>query len=234
VKYEENDMSDDGNPTQRFRDTPFGRFLSAPLRARSYTNLLYLALAFPLGLAYFVFLVTGLSVGLGLTIIWIGLPILAAVFLGSFGLSVFERQLAIHLLGAEVPPMSSSAPPPVGFWARVREFLANPATWKGMSYLAIKFPLGIATFVLFVTLSSISLAFLLAPLYYSWLPGPMFDIGVYSWTVETLGDALLCSAFGALLTLVTLNVFNGVAFAWRELAAAMLGSRKFAIAPVAA
>jgi hypothetical protein len=231
VKYEENDMSD---TAPRFRDTPFGRFLSAPLRARSYTNLLYLALAFPLGLAYFVFLVTGLSVGLGLTIIWIGLPILAAVFLGSFGLSVFERQLAIHLLGAEVPPMSSSAPPPVGFWARVREFLANPATWKGMSYLAIKFPLGIATFVLFVTLSSVSLAFLLAPFYYSWLPGPMFDIGVYSWTVETLGDALLCSAFGALLTLVTLNVFNGVAFAWRELAAAMLGSRKYAVEPVAA
>ena len=216
---------------QLFRDTPFGRFLTAPLRARSYTNLLYLALAFPLGLAYFVFLVTGLSVGLGLTIIWIGLPILAAVFLGSFGMSQFERQLAIHLLGAKVPPMSSSAPPPVGFWARVKEFLANPVTWKGMSYLAIKFPLGIATFVMFVTLSSVSLAFLLAPFYYGWLPGPVFDFGAYSWTIETFGDALLCSGLGALLSLVTLNVFNGVAFAWRELAAAMLGSRRHEAVP---
>lgn len=220
-------MNDTAQP---FRETPFGRFLSAPLRARSYTNLLYLALAFPLGLAYFVFLATGLSLGLGLTIIWIGLPILAAVFLGSFGLSLFERQLAIRLLGADVPPMNSATPPPAGFWARVKAFLANPATWKGMGYLAIKFPLGLGTFVLFVTLTSISLAFLLAPLYYGWLPGPMLDFGVYSWTVDTLGDALLCSAFGAVLSLVTLNIFNGVAFAWRELAAAMLGSRRYVVA----
>lgn len=222
-------MNDNAQP---FRDTPFGRFLFAPLRARSYANLLYLALAFPLGLAYFVFLVTGLSVGLGLAIVWIGLPILAAVFLGSFGLSLFERQLAIRLLGADVPPMSSVMPPPAGFWARVKAFLANPATWKGMGYLAIKFPLGLGTFVLFVTLSSISLSFLLAPLYYGWLPGPVFDIGVYSWSIETFGDAMICSGLGALLSLVALNIFNGVAFAWRELAAAMLGSRKFAPAAV--
>ncbi len=220
---EENAMND----SLSFRETPLGLFLTAPFRARSYSNLLYLALAFPLGLVYFVFLAIGLSVGLGLTIIWIGLPILAAVMLGSFGLSLFERQLAIHLLGAKVPPMSSAAPPPAGFWARVREFLANPATWKGMTYLAIKFPLGLATFVAFVTLGSITLAFLLAPLYYGWLPGPMFDLGAYSWSVETFGDALLCSAVGALLGLVSLNVFNGVAFAWRELSAAMLGSSRF-------
>lgn len=213
---------------QLFRDTPLGRFFSAPLRARSYTNLLYLALAFPLGLAYFVFLVTGLSVGLGLTIVWIGLPILAVVFLGSFGLSLFERQLAIRLLGADVPPMSLDTPPPAGFWARVKAFLSNPATWKGMGYLAIKFPLGLGTFVLFVTLTSVSLSFLLAPFYYSWLPGPIFDFGAYSWSIDTFGDALLCSGLGLLLSLIALNVFNGVAFAWRELAAAMLGSRKFA------
>src|SRR5262245_45064257 len=96
----------------RFRDTAIGRFLTAPVRARSYANLLFLALAFPLGLAYFVFLAVGWSVGLGLTVVWVGLPILAAVVLGSFALSMFERQLAIHLLGAEVPPMSPAAPPP--------------------------------------------------------------------------------------------------------------------------
>lgn len=40
---------------------PLARFLAAPLEARSYTNLLYLALAFPLGLSYFIFLAVGLS-----------------------------------------------------------------------------------------------------------------------------------------------------------------------------
>jgi len=36
---------------------------------QSYLNIFYLLLAFPLGIAYFVFLVTGISVGTGLIII---------------------------------------------------------------------------------------------------------------------------------------------------------------------
>src|SRR5436305_4202051 len=83
-------------------------FLKAPLTLRSYANLAYLLLAFPLGLAYFLFLVVGLSVGFGLAIVWVGVPILFLVLLGSWGLAALERQLALGLLGAEVPPM---APP---------------------------------------------------------------------------------------------------------------------------
>src|SRR6476659_10025237 len=77
-------------------------FLGAPFRLRTYTNLLYLLLAFPLGLAYFVFLAVGLTTG-------IGLPILALTFAGSWAFAAFERQAAILLLGADVPPM---LPPP--------------------------------------------------------------------------------------------------------------------------
>src|SRR4051812_46938929 len=84
---------------------PIVRFLSAPVEARSYANLLYLAMSFPLGLAYFVFLTVGLSVGIGLTIVWVGLPILALVIAGSWGMAALERQMAIHLLGVAVPPM---------------------------------------------------------------------------------------------------------------------------------
>ena len=36
---------------------------------QSYLNIFYLLLAFPLGIAYFVFLVTGISVGTGLIVI---------------------------------------------------------------------------------------------------------------------------------------------------------------------
>ena len=48
------------------RRSPLIRFLRAPIEARSYTNLLFLALAFPLGLAYFIFLTVGLALGVGL------------------------------------------------------------------------------------------------------------------------------------------------------------------------
>ncbi|GER87484.1 hypothetical protein KDW_16460 [Dictyobacter vulcani] len=48
-------------------------------------NMLYLLLAFPLGLIYFVLMVVGLSVGASTLIIWIGLPILLLTMIGLRG-----------------------------------------------------------------------------------------------------------------------------------------------------
>lgn len=206
------------------------RFFTAPIEVRTYTNLLYLALAFPMGLLYFVFLVTGLATGFGLTIIWIGLPILAVVFASSFGMSALERRLAIHLLGAKVPPMAPQRTgAPENVWKMVQEFLANPVTWKGMGFLFVKLPLGVFTFALTISLMSLSLGLLAAPLLYQWN-----DLFIGFWVVDTLGEALLVSAFGVLFMLVSLNLFNLLAMAWRELAEAMLGSHRFEVpaAPV--
>jgi hypothetical protein len=205
------------------------RFLRAPIEPRSYGNLLYLALAFPTGLAYFVFLAVGLSVGLGLTIVWVGLPILALVLAASFGLAALERQLAIRLLGAQVPPMTPRPAAETTIWQRVRAFLANPVTWKGMGYLAVKFPLGLASFVVLVTLGSLAGALLATPFLYPWVPVQLFD-----WRVDSLGLALVMAVVGAALALVSLNVFNLLAAGWRELARALLGSPRFSSPTVAA
>ena len=47
--------------------------------AQTWKNLIYLLLAFPLGIAYFVISVTGLAAGVPLMIIWIGFFILFAL-----------------------------------------------------------------------------------------------------------------------------------------------------------
>lgn len=220
---------------QSFRQSPIGRFLCAPIELRSYTNLAFLALAFPLGLAYFIFLTVGWSLGVGLLIIWLGIPVLAVVFAGSWLFTKMERGLAIHLLGADVPPMGPAhSEPGLGFWARIRTFLANPVTWKGMAYLAVKFPLGLVTFVAFVTFAALTLSFLLAPFYYAFIPEPAYVGFAYDgggWVVDTLGEALLCSLLGLGLAIVTFNLFNALAFGWKALARTLLGSQRFAAPP---
>lgn len=216
-------------------------FFLAPFRLRTYTNLLYLILAFPLGLAYFIFLAVGLSVGLGLAIVWIGIPILALVFAGSWAISAMERQAAIHLLGAQVPPMS---PPPAqeerGFWKKVYAFYTNPVTWKGMGFQVVKFPLGIVTFIALVVLLSVSLAFLFAPFAVYTMDGWddfmddgdfYMDATYWSWEVDTLPEAFLCSSIGLVLLLVSLNLLNGLAFLWARTAEVLLGHRRFAETP---
>ena len=214
------------------RRSPFIQFLRAPIEARSYTNLLFNVLAFPLGLAYFIFLTVGLSLGVGLTLIWIGLPILALVFAGSWGMAALERQLAIHLLGAVVPPMSPRAPAipaaPRGFWRTVGDFLGNPVTWKGMGYLLIKLPLGIVTFAVATSLFSLTAAFLLAPFAY---PLGLMEIDGLVFAIDGPWSGLLCGVIGLLIAFLSLHAMNGLAWIWRTLASAMLGSERFA-APV--
>jgi hypothetical protein len=205
------------------------RFFTAPIEVRTYTNLFYLALAFPLGMFYFIFLLTGLALGFGLTIIWVGLPILAVVLAASWGMAALERRLAIVLLGAEVPPMTAPATgQPKDFWKRVQEFLGNPVTWKGLGFLFLKFPLGIMSFVLTLVLLVVPTAFLFAPIAWGWgFDDIHFDIPF--WNVDTFGETLLLAAFGFMGLLVSLNVLNGLGRVWRELAEVMLGSRRFEV-----
>lgn len=201
------------------------RFFMAPVEVRTYTNLFYLALAFPLGMFYFVFLLTGLALGFGLTIIWVGLPILAVVLAACWGMAALERRFAILLLGADVPPMAAPATgQPKDFWKRVQEFLGNPVTWKGLGFLFLKFPLGILSFVLTLTLLVVPFAFLLAP--FAWGIDDVY-YQIPFWNVDTFGETLILAALGFMGMIVSLNVLNLLGRVWRELAEVMLGSRRF-------
>jgi len=204
-------------------------FLKAPLRLRTYTNLLYLMLAMPLGIIYFVFLTVGLTTGFGLTIVWIGIPILALVFAGSWGLAALERQLAIHALGAEVPPMlpPPGSQPAAGLLQRVGAFLSNPVTWKGMAFLLLKFPLGLVSFIAVVTMLATSAGFMLAPL--AWFLGDFnTDILYDVWFVDSPAAALAVGLLGVGFLFVSLNLLNGLALLWRGTATLLLGSERFA------
>ncbi|MDP9121574.1 MAG: sensor domain-containing protein [Acidobacteriota bacterium] len=204
--------------------SPLAGFFGVVVAPRSYANLLYLLLAMPLGICYFVFLTMGLSIGVGLLITLLGIPLLVVVVAGSFGLAALERQLAIHLLGADVPPMLPAAVrQPQGFWQRLEQFVRNPVTWKGMAYLLIKLPLGVVTLVLTTVLIALPAALMAAPFVYR---TDYYDLG--PWVVDTLGEALITAAVGALLAVVSIHALNGLAQAWKVLAVALLGSPSFA------
>jgi hypothetical protein len=206
-------------------------FFGAPLRLRTYTNLLYLLLALPLGVAYFVFLTVGLTAGFGLTIVWVGIPLLALVFAGTWAFAAFERQAAIHLLGAEVPPMS---PPPGGAartaWQRAGDFFSNPVTWKGMGFLLLKLPLGIASFVATVVSLSVSIAFVLAPLFWD---TEGFQLDTVFFQVDSPAAAWACALIGVGLLVLSLNLLNALGRVWQATATLLLGSERFVVAPPA-
>ena len=107
---------------RRRRATALGgrRLLRVVLRPRSWLNLLYLALSFPLGLFYFVVLVTLLAVGIGLVIIWVGIFILALTAAAWWAFASFERSLADGLLGTHLQPAPRPWQTANGTWPRIK------------------------------------------------------------------------------------------------------------------
>jgi hypothetical protein len=210
------------------------KFFGVAIRGQTYLNALYLFLAFPLGLVYFIFLMVGLSSGIALTIVWVGLLILLVVFITWTAMAAFERQMAIWLLREEIPPMSRQDPAGLTLWQQFKATVTNPVTWKGLVYLLAKFPLGLLSFVVLVTLFSVSVSLLAAPFYYSWVPNEyVFTLnGVRTnpvWVVDTLGEALLVSLAGILLTVVSMHILNSLAWVSGKFARIMLGN--FSAAP---
>jgi len=81
-----------------------GRFFGVFAEPQSYLNILFLFLGLPLGIAYFVFLVAGFSVGVGLVVIWVG---------AAYGMVVlvFQKGVGSKLFGfQEVPVIESWIP----------------------------------------------------------------------------------------------------------------------------
>jgi hypothetical protein len=201
----------------------FEKFFGVILRGQTYLNALFLFLAFPLGLVYFIFLVTGISLGIGLAVVWVGLLILLAVFAGWYGLVAFERQMAIWLLHEQIPPLMKQDLSDNTLWEKFLAVLRNPVTWKGLAYLLVKFPLGLVTFVVVVTATAVSTSLIAAPFYYS-LVHPTVDFIVISWVVDTLPEALTLSLLGVLMMFISLHVINGLAWISGKFARVMLGS----------
>lgn len=158
------------------------QFFGVVARRETYLNITYLLLSFPLGTAYFVFLTTGLLLGLSLLIVWIGIPILLLMLAAWWGLVAFERQIAIWLLHVDIPPMSREIASGQSAGVRLKAHLSNPVTWKGLAYLFARFPLGVLSFVVAFILIALTGVLLFAPLTYT---NPESQLYIFSWQIDT-------------------------------------------------
>lgn len=191
------------------------KFANVAFEKQTYLNMLYLLFTFPLGTAYFVFLVTGLSLGFTLSIIWLGIPILILVFLAWWEIASFERQLAIWFLNIEISPMLIESVQGKSMLEKSILRLKNPVTWKALLFLFIKFPFGIFSLVVSVVLISMSLSLLIVPL--------TSLIGVRT-GIDSAGEAIMIFFLGVIITLFSLHTMNFLSYLAGKLAVVLLGS----------
>jgi hypothetical protein len=130
-------------------------------------SFVFLIISLPVGLFSFTVTVTGLAVGLGTIVIWLGLPVLWLTLLCVRGMAEVERRSVQHLLG--LPRGRQRRRCPVaeqGFLRRFGSILRDPYTWTSTLYMLLKLPLGVLNFSLALTLVLVSATLTVLPLVY--------------------------------------------------------------------
>ncbi|HET7655907.1 MAG TPA: sensor domain-containing protein [Luteimonas sp.] len=198
------------------RSSLLGRFFGVAADSRTYGAMFYAVLALATGIFYFTWVVTGVSLSLGLSVIIIGIPFVI-LFLGSVRLlSLVEGRIVETMLGERMPRRPLYADRDIPLLTRIGRMFTDPRTWSTLVYMLLMLPLGILYFSIAVTLLATSLGLVVAPLlagfgaFDGWsLSGPMFG---YWEPATALGFWELPLAFlcGVVLLFATLHLLRGI------------------------
>ncbi|WP_037348467.1 sensor histidine kinase, partial [Sciscionella sediminilitoris] len=115
----------------------------------------FLLLNFPVRLVMFILLIVGLTLGIGLAVVWVGLPILMLTFALNNRLARFDRNWVGSWLGVHIEEPEPKYSPDQGAFRRLTARLTHAPTWRSFAYQLLCLPLacfelafGIASIVL--------------------------------------------------------------------------------------
>jgi Putative sensor len=203
----------EGMDTTYNRDRRWPAALRPLLTPRGWTQVTHHLLGLPLGIAYFVWIVTGLSLGAGLAITLLGIPILTFVLANVRPLLMAERGLANALLGTRLPPLGiTPRNRGSGLLGRLKAYWTDGMTWRGVLYLLLRFPVGVLTFTVAVAFYGAAVQGLAAPLL-----APLDAIDLGFWEPDTVLEGLLLVPLGAVLLVAAGWVSEGMAAMSRAL-----------------
>ncbi len=197
----------------------------------------YTLTGFPLAIAAFVVVVTGLSVGAGLLVVWVGVAVLAATLLAARGFAAIERAWLPAVLDRPVPHPAYL----VAAGRPVRKLLTplrDPQTWLDALHALVRFPVAVFSFTVTLTWWSIALGGVTYGAYDWALPDSSADpdnqdllelVGVDSTPVRRI---LLYTAIGLVFAVLLPFVVRAVALLQAQLGRVMLTSRAAAQAEI--
>ena len=163
-------------PRPRRPAGPVGWILGVLAEPRSYGALFFMLLSLPLGILYFTWAVTGLSLSIGLSVLVFGFLFFLFFMSTVRAVALVECRMVEALLGERMP----RRPPvvvPKGRWIdRVKFWVTDKRTWLTILYMVLRLPLGIVYFVVTAVFLVFALAFLLAPIVQLFLPYPIVHV----------------------------------------------------------
>ena len=188
--------------------------------ARTYRAIGYFLLGLPLAIFEFTVMVTGLSLGLGLLVTILGIPVLVATLLVARSLATVERRLAKSLLEAPLPRRQPSRREATGiFWPRLRSQVSSQRTRAEVAFLLLRLPIGILDFTFITTLIALAVGGLAQPIVVA--AGVHSEIG--TWTIDTIPESFIFLPISILFLLVGPRLILGWSRVSRRFALHFLG-----------
>jgi uncharacterized membrane protein len=200
------------------RRSSIGRFFGVAADAHTWGALFYMLLALATGIFYFTWVVTGISLSAGFSVLIIGIPFVVLFFGSVRGLSLLEGRIVETMLGVRMPrrppyPAQQGLP----LLKRIGAMFTDARSWSTLLYMLLMLPLGIVYFTLAVTLLSVSIAFVGAPVVMAlngfghWFVDGMatIDWGMGA-HVPGWSDAIALCVIGIVLLFATLHLVRGI------------------------
>ena len=193
------------------------RLVAAP----TWLSTIHLLAGFPIGIASFTVVITGLSLGVGLLPLFlIGIPVLSCTIWVATACGGCERARFALLLGQTVPPPLAPVSGP-GWWHPMIQPLRTASAWRQVGYCLLRFPVGAVDFAVTLAIWAVPVALITLPAYDGALPRGAASIG--GWTIR--GPLALTGAVltGLVLLVAAPLVVQGLATVESALARLLLG-----------
>ncbi|MHC3475074.1 sensor histidine kinase [Streptomyces sp. 7R007] len=209
--------------------------LRAPFEGRSWREFGYVLLSLPIGIALFTYAVTMLSLGAGLLVTFLGIPVLAAGLAGCRGFGALERARARGMLGLEVADPEPLRMKKQGVMAWMGAVLKSGTSWRTLLYALLQFPWSVFSFVVAVNFWAYGWALLTYPLWF-WV----FPVYVGQGGLQLYGDAhhsiyldnpfeiTVTALVGLLFTLATPWIVRALTMVDRVMVHGLLGPSRLA------
>ncbi|MGW0361947.1 sensor histidine kinase [Streptomyces sp. NPDC002990] len=211
----------------------FGAVVRAPVEGRTWREFGHLLLGLPLSALYFSLAIAGLSLGAGLLVTFLGIPVLAGVLAMCRGFGRLERARVRALLRTGIPAPSPVRARKPGALAAMGALLTSGSAWRHALYCVVHFPWAVFSFTVAVVFWAYGWGFLLYPVWF-WVfpaytdqPGlQLFQNGDYSFHLDSPAEIALASLVGLAFTLATPWVIRALTTVDRVLIGGLLGASR--------
>jgi signal transduction histidine kinase len=229
--------------TTRYGDTGYGQGygheggrrrlpagLRAPFEAQHWRELGYVLLSLPLSVLMFTYAVTMVSLGAGLLVTFLGIPVLAAALAGCRGFGMLERARARALLRVEVAEPEALRMRGNGLMAWMGAVFKSGSSWRQLLYAVLHLPWAVFSFGVSVAFWSYGWAMLTYPLWFWVFPAYAGQDGLQLYGDETHAIYLdnpfeigVTALIGLLVTLATPWIVRALTMVDRLLVHGLLG-----------